>query len=87
MLGSIRAAVLKNLRIPASLPSQQALAPTFSQIISRGFAGGFLDKDKVTERVLYVTKHFDKVDPNKVGVVMLYTGMLDPIDPTETNHV
>jgi len=35
----LRNAVLKHLRIPASLSSQQALAPSFSQIISRGFAG------------------------------------------------
>eukprot|EP00983_Pelagomonas_calceolata_P131863 1161816-Pelagomonas_calceolata.AAC.4 len=68
MLGPLRSAVLRHLRIPASIPSQQALAPTFSQIISRGFAGGFLDRDKVTERVVYVTKHFDKVDPSKVRV-------------------
>lgn len=69
MLSSLRQTVLKHLRVPASLPSQQALAPSISQVITRGFAGGFLDKDKVTERVVYVTKHFDKVDPSKVGAL------------------
>ncbi len=43
------------------------MLPSLSEVITRGFGGGFLDKDKVTERVIYVTKHFEKVDPAKVG--------------------
>lgn len=68
MLSTFRAAVLGHLRLTATLPSAgQAFAPSLSNVIVRGFGGGFLDKDKVTERVIYVAKHFEKVDPAKVG--------------------
>jgi NADH dehydrogenase (ubiquinone) 1 alpha/beta subcomplex 1 len=65
---AFRSVVLKHLQLPvSSLQGQtQQLLPSISSIITRGFAGGFLDKDKVTERVIYVTKHFEKVDPAKV---------------------
>lgn len=61
---ALRAAVLANLRVPiASVPSSQAWPA-----LTRAFGGGFLEKDKVTERVIYVAKHFEKVDPAKVIV-------------------
>ncbi len=64
----LRCAVLQHLRIPVSsagmLPSLR-LWDLPSQF--RGFAGGsYLDKDEVTQRVLNVAKHFEKVDPAKV---------------------
>lgn len=65
----LRCAVLQHLRIPVSsagmLPSLR-LWDLPSQF--RGFAGGsYLDKDEVTQRVLNVAKHFEKVDPGKVS--------------------
>ena len=70
MLPALRGVVLQNLglKLPAVLlPCAQQVVPTLTNIISRGFSGGFLDKDKVTERVIYVAKHFEKVDPVKVS--------------------
>jgi hypothetical protein len=73
MLGSLRGVVLQHLRVQVASSSfaaqqqQGALLPLLSAALTRGFAGGFLDKDKVTERVMYVAKHFDKVDPAKVN--------------------
>mmetsp|Transcript_12710 Transcript_12710/g.27542 ORF Transcript_12710/g.27542 Transcript_12710/m.27542 type:complete len:129 (+) Transcript_12710:78-464(+) len=64
---ALKGAVLQHLRIPVTSLFQQNVLPTVSSIISRGFAGGFLDKDKVVERVIYVAKHFEKVDPAKVS--------------------
>eukprot|EP00798_Chlamydomonas_sp_ICE-L_P025735 gene25735-11395_t len=61
-----KAAVLGHLRIPVTSFVQNADFPGISGVISRGFGGGFLDKDKVIERVVYVAKHFEKVDPAKV---------------------
>ncbi len=68
LFSAFRSAVLQHLRVPvlASSSSQQLALPALSTIIARGFAGGFLEKDKVTERVIYVAKHFEKVDPAKV---------------------
>jgi acyl carrier protein len=60
---TIRAVVLRHLRIPAQ--TQAGAASSLS--IFRGFAGGsYLDKDDVTQRVLHVAKHFQRVDPAKV---------------------
>uniref|UniRef100_A0A7S0X0D8 Acyl carrier protein n=1 Tax=Chlamydomonas leiostraca TaxID=1034604 RepID=A0A7S0X0D8_9CHLO len=68
MLSALRTAVLQHLRLPApSALQQQVIVPSISAVVIRGFAGGFLDKDKVTERVMYVAKHFEKVDPAKVS--------------------
>ena len=66
MLSALRTAVLQHLRLPVTVSSQQVALPALSIIISRGFSGGFLDKDKVAERIIYVAKHFEKVDPAKV---------------------
>ena len=67
MLSSFRGVVLRHLRLPVAAPgSQTPVVPPLGTIIARGFGGGFLDKDKVTERVIYVAKHFEKVDPAKV---------------------
>uniref|UniRef100_A0A7R9V3N0 Acyl carrier protein n=1 Tax=Chlamydomonas euryale TaxID=1486919 RepID=A0A7R9V3N0_9CHLO len=63
---ALRQAVLANLRVPIGASTTVSSLPTLNAIISRGFAGGFLEKDKVIERVIYVAKHFDKVDPAKV---------------------
>lgn len=66
---SLRGAVLANLRIPASSP-QTAAAPISLQIL-RSFAdASYLDKNDVTDRVLNVVKHFDKVDAGKVRLVI-----------------
>jgi hypothetical protein len=60
--------VLRHLRVPV----QQAVTSTSAQAAGalslwRGFAGGgYLDKDEVIQRVLHVTKHFEKIDPAKV---------------------
>ncbi|EFJ46603.1 acyl-carrier protein, probably mitochondrial [Volvox carteri f. nagariensis] len=62
----IRSTVLKHLRVTVTCNAHQSALPTFTNIISRGFGGGFLDKDGVTERVLHVTKHFEKIDASKV---------------------
>ncbi|GLC47547.1 hypothetical protein PLESTB_001727400 [Pleodorina starrii] len=61
-----RSTVLKHLRVTVTSGAQQSALPTLTNIISRGFGGGFLDKDAVTERVLHVTKHFEKIDASKV---------------------
>ena len=62
----LRQAILKHVRIPVQQTSNPAAAALSS--FWRGFAGGgYLDKDEVTERVLNVAKHFEKVDPAKVG--------------------
>ncbi|KAG1677079.1 hypothetical protein FOA52_001249 [Chlamydomonas sp. UWO 241] len=64
---ALRTAVLGHLRVPIGAGGLFAGAlPTFQAIVHRGFAGGFLEKDKVVERVIYVAKHFDKVDAAKV---------------------
>lgn len=68
---AVRTAVLRHIRWPAqsalgasSSSSQAALGLS----LWRGFAGGgYLDKDEVTQRVLDVTKHFEKIDATKVG--------------------
>jgi NADH dehydrogenase (ubiquinone) 1 alpha/beta subcomplex 1 len=40
----------------------------FSVSLLRGLAGGaYLDKTVVTDRVVHVTKHFEKIDPKKVA--------------------
>ncbi len=67
---ALRNVVLSHLRLPAcSACSAISALPTFSGIISRGFSGHFLEKDSVVERVIYVAKHFEKVDPAKVRLM------------------
>lgn len=65
---AVRAAVLRHMRlgvqgqaVPGGLGAAASLA------FVRGFAGGhYLDKGEVTERVLNVTKHFEKIQADKV---------------------
>lgn len=64
----LRRAVLQHVRIPVQ-QAQAGSNPAAAALSSfwRGFAGGgYLDKDEVTQRVLHVTKHFEKIDPAKV---------------------
>jgi hypothetical protein len=62
----LRQAVLRHVRIPLQQTSSNPAAAAVSSFW-RGFAGGgYLDKDEVTQRVLHVTKHFEKIDPAKV---------------------
>lgn len=68
---ALRSTVLKHLRVNVTGIQHNAL-PTFTNIITRGFGGGFLDKDQVTERVLHVTKHFEKIDAAKVRHMLLW---------------
>ena len=64
---ALRNAVLMHLRVPASSSTAINALPTFTGILTRGFSSGFLDKSAVVERVIYVAKHFEKVDPAKVS--------------------
>lgn len=64
--------LLRHIRVPLQqqslFGSSGVLAAGTSLSLWRGFAGGgYLDKDNVTQRVLDVTKHFEKIDPAKVG--------------------
>ncbi|GAX74254.1 hypothetical protein CEUSTIGMA_g1703.t1 [Chlamydomonas eustigma] len=61
----LRNAVLMHLRIPVSSASQIKF-PNLGYVLTRGYGGGFLERDSVVERVIYVAKHFEKVDPAKV---------------------
>lgn len=72
-VSALKQGVLQHVRLPLQ---QQALfggasaAAAAVPVLSlwRGFAGGgYLDKDEVTQRVLDVTKHFEKIDPAKVS--------------------
>ena len=69
---ALKGGLLRHIR----LPLQQAYAPSSSSgsaaalSLWRGFAGGhYLDKSEVTERVVNVAKHFEKIDAAKVCVV------------------
>ena len=64
--GALRALVSCNLRLPVT-SSFQTSSSAFAVSLLRGLAGGaYLDKTIVTDRVLHVTKHFEKIDPGKV---------------------
>ena len=61
---------------------ENSLAP-FGALFARSLAEGtFLDRNNVTERVLHVVRHFEKIDPAKVHrlplqcnlTAALYTG-------------
>lgn len=71
-LTAIRSGVLAHLRVPVSQSVAQHQAPPSSWQFVRAFAGTYLDKNDVTERVLNVVKNFDqKVDQSKVPQVIL----------------
>jgi hypothetical protein len=64
---AVRAAVLRHMRLGVQGFQQQQMAAGASLAFARGFAGGhYLDKSEVTERVLNVTKHFEKIQADKV---------------------
>jgi NADH dehydrogenase (ubiquinone) 1 alpha/beta subcomplex 1 len=68
-VAAFKQGLLRHLRVPIQQQSLfgSAVAPGTSLSLWRGFAGGgYLDKDDVTQRVLEVTKHFEKIDPAKV---------------------
>ena len=62
---AVRTSVLNHLRIPASVTATQHQAGPASLQCVRGFAGTYLDKNEVTERILSVVKNFEKVDQSK----------------------
>ena len=68
-LTAVRTGVLSHVRVSANLgATQQQASPATWQFV-RGFAGTYLDKNDVTERVLNVVKHFDKIDQSKASTL------------------
>lgn len=68
-VSALKQGLLRHLRVPLQQQTVfgSAAAAGTSLSLWRGFAGGgYLDKDDVTQRVLEVTKHFEKIDPAKV---------------------
>ena len=66
-LNAVRGGILAHLRVPVSQSVAQHQAAPASWQFVRAFAGTYLDKNDVTERVLSVVKNFDqKVDQTKV---------------------
>lgn len=69
-MAAVRSAVLKHLRVRASLSPLQVPAISISRVFGRFFSeevkGSFLDKSEVTDRVITVVKNFQKVEPSKV---------------------
>jgi NADH dehydrogenase (ubiquinone) 1 alpha/beta subcomplex 1 len=77
-VAAVKQGLLRHLRVPIQQQSLfgSAVAPGTSLSLWRGFAGGgYLDKDDVTQRVLEVTKHFEKIDPAKVRPWMASSGL------------
>lgn len=67
---AFKAAVLGNLRMPVTTAlAQPGVAMPSLGAIVRFMGGGFLPRDDVTNRVLYVTKHFEKINPAKVRML------------------
>jgi NADH dehydrogenase (ubiquinone) 1 alpha/beta subcomplex 1 len=71
-LAGVRSLILSHVRFAVGNPcihTQQVFGGASSLTLLRQFAEGtYLDKDQVTERVLHVVKHFDKVEPSKVNL-------------------
>ncbi|KAK4779847.1 hypothetical protein SAY87_015953 [Trapa incisa] len=71
---SARSALLKHLRVnvrtmPRNINLSSSVGLSFNvlrRLFSVEVRGSFLDKSEVTDRVIYVVKHFQKVDPSKV---------------------
>lgn len=66
---ALKQGLLRHMRIPLQQQGVLSSAAAAGTCVSlwRGFAGGsHLDKDEVIQRVLEVTKHFEKIDPAKV---------------------
>jgi hypothetical protein len=77
--GALRALVSCNLRLPVT-SSLQTSSSAFAVSLLRGLAGGaYLDKTIVTERVLHVTKHFEKIDPGKVRSLNTASSVADSV--------
>ena len=71
-LTAIRSGVLTHLRVPISQSVAQHQAAPASWQFVRAFAGTYLDKDDVTERVVNVVKNFSgKIDQSKVCLAIL----------------
>ena len=66
-LTAVRTGVLSHLRVQASLSATQSQAGPASWQCVRGFAGTYIDKNEVTERILNVVKNFEKVDQSKAS--------------------
>ncbi len=66
-LTAVRTGVLSHLRVQASLTATQHQAGPAAWQSVRGFAGTYLDKNEVTERILNVVKNFEKVDQSKAS--------------------
>jgi len=68
---AVRAAVLRHMRLGVQGQTQLFAATSAGALAlaqRRGFAGGgYLDKGEVTERVLNVAKHFEKIQADKVS--------------------
>lgn len=73
---NLRTGVIRHFSIPAT--SLQAAAGGLSLNLTRSFAGGtYLDKSEVTDRILNVVKHFDKIEPGKVRTYCRQESNLD----------
>lgn len=68
---AVKQGLLRHLRMPLQQAcSSSNVGAGLGLSLWRGFAGGgYLDKDEVTQRVLEVTKHFEKINPAKVRPV------------------
>lgn len=66
-LTAARTGVLSHLRVQASLTATQHQSGPAAWQSVRGFAGTYLDKNEVTERILNVVKNFEKVDQSKAS--------------------
>lgn len=66
-LTAVRTGVLSHLRVQASLSATQSQAGPASWQCVRGFAGTYIDKNEVTERIMNVVKNFEKVDQSKAS--------------------
>ena len=70
-LGTVRRGVLSHIRLQANFAATQYQAGPAAWQCVRGFAGTYLDKSEVTERILNVVKNFEKVDQSKAGLLTL----------------
>jgi hypothetical protein len=66
-LARIAAAVQQVVRSSVHIaPAATQMPGTSQNAFARFFAGGYLDKNVVAERVIAQVKHFEKVDESKV---------------------
>lgn len=74
-LTAVRTGVLSHLRVPANFSATQHQAGPASWQCVRGFAGTYLDKNEVTERILNVVKNFEKVEQSKARSLQIHAPM------------